>query len=64
MHAITIAQVVLHKACPHIHSARRKCLLLATRAPLYAPSHTLSRDRVDSCRKIAQQRCAKRLHRR
>lgn len=42
MHAITIVQDVLHKGCPHVHSARLKCLLLATRAALHASSHTLS----------------------
>lgn len=42
MHAITIVQDVLHKACPHIHARRLKALLLATRAALHASSHTLS----------------------
>jgi hypothetical protein len=30
MHAITIAQDVLRKGCPHIHAKRLKALLLAT----------------------------------
>ena len=42
MHAITIVQDVLHKACPGIHANRLKTLLLATRAALHASSHTLS----------------------
>ena len=42
MHAISIVQDVLRKACPHIHKARLESLCDVVRAALIARSHTLS----------------------
>ena len=42
MHAISIVQDVLRKACPHIHKARLENLCDVVRAALSATNHTLS----------------------